>query len=734
MKIYTGGICRQYELAHQDHLNINPITTDDPSTSTTQNTPTNTDISSQTLQISISDRESTTTPLPLTTESRTSPSHPELPNLHVSEERQARRRRRRSSSSSAGHESTNLSIAVSSSIPSARTEEQRRTKRQRTGRRTMNITEESIHALSNGHSTNLNGSTPKKPVQSVINGNHEVNGLNSMHTNGSVKTPAPVHSSTWYGHSREEVTRILIQGLLDMGYSTTANQLTHESGYELENASVAAFRSAILTGDWPRAEEILMTSRIQDGNTGQYGDELVLAEGADRGQMLFWIRQQKFLELLDQRDLSSALMVLRQELTPLGHDIHQLHTLSTLLMCPPEDLRAKAHWPGSIEESRLALLQELARSIAPSVMIRDHRLAELFDGVKQSQINHCLYHNTAETPSLYSDHMCSREDFPLRTIVQLDDHSGEVWHVQFSHDGTKLASASQDRTVIIYDTTTFKPLQRLSQHSREVTYIAWSPDDTKLISCSQDCKARVWDVETGRLLVTLEHRTVDQNYTITAAAWAPDSVSFVTASHDNKSQLCYWNLSALEPEQPVHIWPSGFRAQDVAITPDGRKLIVMNADSQIFIFDMRTYREEGRISFAARTTGIDVSRDSSSVMVNLSNGQIHLIDLTTRETVRRYVGQQQGEFVIRGCFGGAAESFVLSGSEGKLTTLVSGTRANKYSDGKVYVWHKENEMLIETLPGHGKGQGGKECVTTVSWNPTDAGMFASGGDDRKIRM
>jgi WD repeat-containing protein 26 len=56
------------------------------------------------------------------------------------------------------------------------------------------------------------------------------------------------------------------------------------------------------------------------------------------------------------------------------------------------------------------------------------------------------------------------------------------------------------------------------------------------------------------------------------------------------------------------------------------------------------------------------------------------------------------------------------------------------ADGRIYVWHKENQQLIETLQGHGKGQSGKACVNTVDWNPVDSGMFASGGDDRKIRM
>ncbi|KAJ9617184.1 hypothetical protein H2200_000905 [Cladophialophora chaetospira] len=578
----------------------------------------------------------------------------------------------------------------------------------------MRVDEDSEQVFSNGHTASSNGSTPRKPLHTALNGH--LNGSSPSHANGTSKKHTPVRSASYRGHNREEAVRILIQGLIDMGYSDAASVLSSESGYELESPSVAAFRSAVLEGVWSDAEAILLGG--QHYNDDQFEDGLVLAEGADRGQMLFWIRQQKFLELLDRRDLGMALMVLRQELTPLGHDIHQLHALSTLLMCPPEDLRHKAHWSGTVEESRQLLLQDLSRSIAPSVMIRDHRLAELFDHIKQSQINQCLYHNTAEAPSLYSDHICERDDFPSRTAIILEDHTGEVWHVQFSHDGTKLATASQDRSVNIYDTVTFKRLHSLTHHSAEVTYVSWSPDDTKIITCSKDCKARVYDVESGRLEVTLEHQTLDQNYGITAAAWTPDSQGFVTASHDRNSQLCHWNLQAAKREQPVHVWPRGFRVQDVAITEDGHWLVALDPQNIIRVFDMHTYREEPPIKVLGKMTSISLSQDGTTVLVNLAVGEIHMIDLITRDTVRRFRGQKQGEFVIRSCFGGAAENFVVSGSE----------------DGLIYVWHKENQSLIEKLVGHGRGQSGKECVTTVDWNPRDAGMFASGGDDRKVRM
>lgn len=128
-------------------------------------------------------------------------------------------------------------------------------------------------------------------------------------------------------------------------------------------------------------------------------------------------------------------------------------------------------------------------------MIPDHRLAVLLDYVKRNQINQCLYHNTPSPPSLYSDHLCDRNDFPLRPTIELSQHSDEVWYCGFSHDGTKLVTTSLDHSVIIYDTSTFSVLHKLMEHDAGVAQASWSPDDSKLITCSQDKKARVWSVE-----------------------------------------------------------------------------------------------------------------------------------------------------------------------------------------------------------------------------------------------
>lgn len=203
-------------------------------------------------------------------------------------------------------------------------------------------------------STHASSQSPPPPPPSYSNGSSPSNGVSKFtngHANGSGRiengSVQPALPPKWFGHSREEVARILIQSLTDLGYHQSARSLSKESGYELEGPEVAAFRHAVLHGEWADAEALLFGGAAQhDGSGGgvslqgagkrvdfrEWGGGvggLILAEGANKDEMLFWLRQQKYLELLEKKDLGRALMVLRQELTPLGHqDTNRLHHLS----------------------------------------------------------------------------------------------------------------------------------------------------------------------------------------------------------------------------------------------------------------------------------------------------------------------------------------------------------------------------------------------------------------------
>ena len=75
-------------------------------------------------------------------------------------------------------------------------------------------------------------------------------------------------------------------------------------------------------------------------------------------------------------------------------------------------------------------------------------------------------------------------------------HSRGVARAVFSPEGDKLASASADKTAIIWDVATGRQLQVLKGHARGLSDIAWSKSGLHVITASDDATARVWDVTT----------------------------------------------------------------------------------------------------------------------------------------------------------------------------------------------------------------------------------------------
>jgi tetratricopeptide (TPR) repeat protein len=72
--------------------------------------------------------------------------------------------------------------------------------------------------------------------------------------------------------------------------------------------------------------------------------------------------------------------------------------------------------------------------------------------------------------------------------------------VAFSSDGKTLASASWDKTIKIWDSSTGKVIRTLSGHSSSVNGVAFSSDGKTLASASTDNTIKIWDFDLDDLL------------------------------------------------------------------------------------------------------------------------------------------------------------------------------------------------------------------------------------------
>src|SRR5262249_15945917 len=82
-----------------------------------------------------------------------------------------------------------------------------------------------------------------------------------------------------------------------------------------------------------------------------------------------------------------------------------------------------------------------------------------------------------------------------------------VYSVAFSPDGTRLASASQDHTVKVWDTGTGQEVLTLKSHTDDVSSVAFSHDGARLASGSEDHTVKIWDAGTGQGTLPLREHT-----------------------------------------------------------------------------------------------------------------------------------------------------------------------------------------------------------------------------------
>lgn len=111
----------------------------------------------------------------------------------------------------------------------------------------------------------------------------------------------------------------------------------------------------------------------------------------------------------------------------------------------------------------------------------------------------------------------------------LKGHSAGVQNIRFSPDGKWIASASLDRTIIIWDVKTGILRHRLRSHSASVYEVTFNKKGDLLASASEDGTVCLWDARYGKLLGTYKNKPLSLTNGLILR-----SVSFVVFSPNNK--------------------------------------------------------------------------------------------------------------------------------------------------------------------------------------------------------
>ncbi|HEX9990004.1 MAG TPA: WD40 repeat domain-containing protein [Chloroflexia bacterium] len=261
---------------------------------------------------------------------------------------------------------------------------------------------------------------------------------------------------------------------------------------------------------------------------------------------------------------------------------------------------------------------------------------------------------------------------PQGLVRRLNGHSLWVTSLAWSPDGEWIASASDDRTVLVGEAATGTRITKLDSFRGSVLSVAWSPDSKYLATASTVISdgVQIWDAANWQAIHQLNS---DPRYLVGSLSWSPDGKLLAIGTGD----LEVWDV---EEEKLAAKLTTYSGANSVAWSPVGKQIAFGSA--------LDPYRgDKGVVRIWDYTEGNEHTTENDVTTLTGHSGDLHSVAWSPD-------GKQ-----------------LASGSD----------------DNTVKIWDLASRQSTATLTGH------KSQVVSVAWSP-DSKKIASGSWDRTARV
>ncbi|KAL2889225.1 Vegetative incompatibility protein HET-E-1 [Ceratocystis lukuohia] len=286
-------------------------------------------------------------------------------------------------------------------------------------------------------------------------------------------------------------------------------------------------------------------------------------------------------------------------------------------------------------------------------------------------------------------------------LQTLEGHASCVTSVVFSRDGQRLASASWDKTVKIWDPTSGACLQTLEGHGNYTRSVAFSSDGQRVASGSDDNTVKIWDATSGACLQTLE----GHEQGVASVVFSNDGQRLASGSNDNTVKVWDATSGACLHTLKGH----GHWLTSVAFSTDGQRLASGSFDNTVKIWDATSgaclQTLEGHHSYV---TSVVFSNDGQRLASGSWDKTVKIWDATSSACLQTLEGHhQQVTSVV----------FSIDGQR-----LASGSW-----DMTAKIWDATSGACLQTLEGHG------HWLTSVAFS-NDGQRLVSGSCDNTLKI
>ena len=280
-------------------------------------------------------------------------------------------------------------------------------------------------------------------------------------------------------------------------------------------------------------------------------------------------------------------------------------------------------------------------------------------------------------------------------------HTAEVLAIAVSPEGKRIASASQDQTIKVWDSETGRLVADCVGHANAVSCVIFSPNGKALISGSEDGSVKVWDPDTGYIQAEGDKK---HSAGVTSIAVSPDGRWLASSSQDRTVQV--WEASG----RTVTTYKGhGGIVTCVAFTTDGRAIISGSDDGAIKIW--QTANGSLLTDCIGHTTTVSslvLTRDGQRIVSGSGDGTVKVWDVHSGKLIASTSAQPRPVTCV-----------AVSPAGQKVTTGAA--------DGALKIWDLTSGQLLVECVGH------TGYVTSIEWSSTEP-LLVSGSEDGTVKI
>lgn len=305
----------------------------------------------------------------------------------------------------------------------------------------------------------------------------------------------------------------------------------------------------------------------------------------------------------------------------------------------------------------------------------------------------------AATPQAHRALLAALNACRLRRVLR--GHERVVRGVDWSPDGSRLATASQDMSLRIWDAESGAQLLALRGHTDWIRGVAWSPNGRLIATAGEDLTARVWDaIEGAEVSVLHGHLEL-----LHAVAWAPDGLRLVTGSHDGTARI--WNARSARELHRLEGHTDWVRG--VAWSPDGRRVATGSSDGRARVWDAESGTLETTLyGHTDWVQGLAWSPDGRWLATASSDRSARIWDVATATATAQLTGHT--DWVHH----------VAWSPDSQRVVTVSRDRTAR-------IWEANTAAEVAVIRGH------SDWVHGVAWSP-DGERLATASYDQLVRV